>query len=202
MNQTQALPYLPLAKVFFPTRSLTRDVALVLAGSLLVALSAQVSVPLPFTPVPVTGQTFGVLLVGAALGSRLGLLALLAYLAEGAAGLPFFAGGSAGVAKLFGPTGGYLIAFPVAAFVVGYLVERFGADRGWGLTFLAMLLGNLIIYALGLAWLGAWLAGAGKFGGLGALLAMGFLPFIPGDLVKAVLAALVLPTAWRFVGRR
>jgi biotin transport system substrate-specific component len=196
---TQVLPYLPLAKALWPRRSLGGDLALVLSGSLFVALLAQVSLPLPFTPVPITGQTLGVLLVGAALGSRLGFLALLAYLVEGGLGLPFFAGGTGGLAKLLGPTGGYLLAFPLAAGLVGLLVERFGADRSFLKTLLAMLAGNLLIYALGVPWLGAFLAGVGKYPGLAGLLSMGMIPFLPGDLVKAVLAALLLPSAWRLI---
>ena len=181
--KTEVLPYTPLMKTIWPQRTLSRDL------------------PLPFTPVPITGQTLGVLLVGAALGSRLGFLALLAYLLEGAMGLPVFAGGTGGIAKILGPTGGFLLAFPLAAGLVGLLVERFGLDRGF-CTLLAMLLGNALLYLVGLPWLAAWLMGAGKFGGVSALLAMGLFPFIPGDLVKAVLAALLFPTAWRFLGPR
>ncbi|AEV16155.1 MAG: biotin transporter BioY [Thermus sp.] len=199
---TQTLPYLPLAKTLWPGRTLARDLSLVLGGSLLVALTAQVALPLPFTPVPITLQTLGVLLVGAALGSRLGFLALTAYLLEGAMGLPVFAGGTGGLAKILGPTGGFLLAFPLAAGLVGLLVERLGLDRKPLGTLLAMLLGNALLYLLGLPWLAAWLAGVGKFAGTGALLAMGLFPFLPGDLVKAVLAALLLPSAWRFLGRR
>jgi biotin transport system substrate-specific component len=202
MKETQSLPYLPLAKTLWPTRTFSRDLALVLSGSLFVALTAQIALPLPFTPVPLTGQTLGVLLVGAALGSRLGFLSLLAYLLEGAMGLPVFAGGTGGLAKILGPTGGFLLAFPLAAGLVGLAVERFGLDRGFLGTLLAMLLGNALLYLVGLPWLAAWLMGAGKFAGVEGLLAMGLLPFLPGDLVKAVLAALLLPSAWRFLGRR
>jgi len=200
--KTEVLPYTPLMKTLWPQRTLARDLLLILAGSLFVALTAQIALPLPFTPVPITGQTLGVLLVGAALGSRLGFLALLAYLLEGAMGLPVFAGGTGGIAKILGPTGGFLLAFPLAAGLVGLLVERFGLDRGFFGPLLAMLLGNALLYLVGLPWLAAWLMGAGKFSGMEGLLAMGLLPFIPGDLVKAVLAALLLPTAWRFLGRR
>ncbi len=202
MKETQPLPYVPLAKTLWPTRSFARDLSLILLGSLFVALLAQVAIPLPFTPVPITGQTLGVLLVGAALGSRLGFLSLLAYLLEGAMGLPVFAGGTGGLAKILGPTGGFLLAFPLAAGLVGLLVERFGLDRSFLGTLLAMLLGNALLYLLGLPWLWAWLTGAGKAVGLSGLLAMGFFPFIPGDLLKAVLAAALLPSAWRFLGRR
>ncbi|MGC8967742.1 MAG: biotin transporter BioY [Thermus sp.] len=190
-----------LAQALWPRPTLARNLALVFAGSLLVALTAQTALPLPFSPVPITGQTLGVLLVGAALGSRLGFLSLLAYLVEGAMGLPVFAGGTGGIAKILGPTGGFLLAFPLAAGLVGLLVERFGLDRSFFGTLLAMLLGNALLYLVGLPWLAAWLTGAGKFGGVSALLAMGLFPFIPGDLAKALLAALLLPTAWRFLGR-
>jgi len=202
MKKPHSLPYLPLAKTLWPARSLGRDLSLVLAGSLFVALLAQVAIPLPFTPVPITGQTLGVLLVGAALGSRLGFMALLAYLLEGAMGLPVFAGGTGGLAKILGPTGGFLLAFPLAAGLVGLLVERLGLDRSFPGTLLAMLLGNALLYLVGLPWLAAWLMGVGKFAGVGGLLAMGLFPFLPGDLVKAVLAALLLPSAWRLLGRR
>ncbi|GAA6754885.1 biotin biosynthesis protein BioY [Thermus sp. 2.9] len=200
--KTEALAYTPLVKTLWPKRTLARDLSLILAGSLFVALTAQVAIPLPFTPVPLTLQTLGILLVGAALGSRLGFLALLAYLLEGAMGLPVFAGGTGGVARILGPTGGFLLAFPLAAGLVGLLVERFGLDRSFFGTLLAMLLGNALLYLVGLPWLGAWLVGVGKFTGMGGLLAMGLFPFLPGDLVKAVLAALLLPTAWRCLGRK
>jgi biotin transport system substrate-specific component len=202
MKETQSLPYVPLAKTLWPTRSFSRDLSLILAGSLFVALLAQIAIPLPFTPVPITGQTLGVLLVGAALGSRLGFLALSAYLLEGAMGLPVFAGGTAGLAKILGPTGGFLLAFPLAAGLVGLLVERLGLDRSFPGTLFAMLLGNALLYLVGLPWLWAWLMGAGKALGLSGLLAMGLFPFLPGDLAKAVLATLLLPSAWRLLGRR
>lgn len=118
--------------IMAPEKNIAGQVALVVAGSLLVALLAQVSIPLPFTPVPVTGQTLGVLLVGGALGSRLGAASLALYLGEGAIGLPVFAGGVGGLPV--GPTGGYLVGFVLMAYVVGYLAER-GWDRSWGRSF-------------------------------------------------------------------
>src|SRR5918998_2297795 len=125
----------------------TRSALLVAGFSLLTALAAQVVVPLPFTPVPLTGQTFAVLLTGALLGSRLGALALLAYLAEGAAGLPFFSAGHGGAAHLlFAPTAGYLLAYPVAAFVTGWLAER-GWDRRYLSAAAAMALGSFVVLA-------------------------------------------------------
>src|SRR5205085_8980926 len=171
-----------------------RSVALVVAFSLLVAMAAQVVVPLPWTPVPLTAQTFAVLLTGALLGSRLGALALVAYLAEGASGLPFFQGGTGGLAPLFGLTAGYLFAFPAAAFVTGYL-----AERGWARRYLpaaaAMALGSLVILAGGWAWLALSLRN-----GVEAL-RLGVAPFLVGDLVKIALAAAALPAGWALVRR-
>ena len=169
-----------------------RDAALVGGFSLVIALSAQVAFPLPFTPVPVTLQTLAVLLAGALLGSRRGSIAVLLYLCEGLAGLPVFAGGGAGVAHLLGPTGGFLLGFLAAAYVVGR-----AAERGWtcgGLPSLAvLLLGNACIYLPGLAWLGA-------FVGLQHVIALGLLPFLAGDALKiaagaGLLSAVSLATA-------
>ena len=181
----------PIAFVVLPG-SLLWKLVLVLAGSALIALAAQVRFPLPFSPVPVTGQTFAVLLVAAALG-RLGLASVVAYVAEGAGGLPVFAGGGSGVATLTGPTGGYLAGFVVAAAIVGWAAER-GWDRHLVTALAAMFLGEVAIYVCGLAWLA-------RFPLPVPLLDAGLIPFIPGDLFKMVLAALALPTAWRLVRR-
>jgi biotin transport system substrate-specific component len=172
--------------------ALAYDVALITAGSLAVALSAQVAVPLPFTPVPVTAQPFAVLLVGALLGARRGALALVAYLAEGALGAPVFAGGAFGPATLAGPSGGYLVGFVPAAALCGGLAER-GWDRRFLSTLLAMALGTCCLYACGLPWLA-------RFVGADRVLALGFLPFIVGDGLKITLAALALPLGWRGLG--
>jgi len=169
------------------------DAALIVGGSLFVALSAQVAIPLPFSPVPITGQTLAVLLVGALLGSRRGGLSLLTYLAEGAAGLPVYAGGTGGLVPLMGPTGGYLAGFVVAAFVTGLLAER-GWDRHFVTTVLAMVLGNIVIYAFGLPWLAHFVGGAAVF-------ALGLLPFLPGDIIKIIIAAILLPGGWKLLGR-
>jgi biotin transport system substrate-specific component len=174
--------------------TLAYEAAWVFAGSLFVALAAQVAVPVPFSPVPITGQTLAALLIGALLGSRLGGLALLAYLFEGSLALPVFAGGGAGLARLAGPTGGYLAGLVVAACVVGWLAER-GWDRRPVTTLLAMLLGNLLIYAFGLIWLARFVPGD-------RVLVAGLLPFIPGDCVKIALAAFLLPMGWRLIGRK
>ena len=181
----------PIAFVVLPG-SLLWKVVLVLAGSALIALGAQLAIPLPFSPVPVTGQTFAVLLVAAALG-RLGLASVIAYLVEGAAGLPVFAGGGSGLVTLTGPTGGYLVGFALAAAIVGSAAER-GWDRHLVTALAAMLLGEVAIYLCGLPWLA-------RFVPAGRVLDLGLFPFIPGDLFKMVLAALALPTAWRFAGR-
>lgn len=166
------------------------DAGLVVAGSALVGLAAQAEVRLPFTPVPLTGQTFAVLLVGALLGARRGALAMLAYLAEGAAGMPVFAGGAAGAGALLGPTGGYLLGFVPAAFVTGALAER-GWDRRVLTTWAAMALGSATIFLCGLPWLA-------QFVGWDRVFAMGLAPFLVGDVIKQVLAALALPAAWRW----
>lgn len=168
---------------------------LVSLASLVIAGAAQVAIPLPFTPVPLTGQTFGVLLTGMALGSRRGALAVALYLLEGALGLPVFAGGAAGLVKLLGPTGGYLAAFPLAAFVAGLLAER-GWDRKPGTTVVGMLLASAVIFLLGALWLARFV------GGLGPAVVQGVLPFLPGDLVKASLAAGLLPATWHYAPLR
>ena len=171
--------------------SVPYDMAWIAGGSLFIALASQVAIPLHFSPVPLTGQTLAVLLAGALLGSRRGSLCLLLYLAEGTVGLPVFAGGRAGLAHLVGPTGGYLVGFIASAFLTGLLAER-GWDRRAATTLAAMLLGNAVIYAFGLPWL-AYFVGSGR------ALASGLLPFIPGDLLKLLLAAALLPSGWKLL---
>lgn len=172
-----------------PTGGLLRDVLFVLSGALFVALSAQISVPLWFTPVPITGQTLAVLLVGATGGASRGGLSLVVYVAGGAVGLPFFSG--AGPA-----TYGYLAGFVVAAALIGFLADR-GWDRTYKRSVVAMLAGNIVIYLFGIPWLGYYL-------GLDLMtsLTAGLTPFIPGDVVKLFIAASVLPSAWRLTLRR
>lgn len=177
-----------------------RDLLLVVAGGLLMGALAQLAVPLPFTPVPVTGQTLGVLLIGALLGSRRGAAALGVHLATGLAGLPVFAEGASawsltrlGVPTIVGPTAGYLLAFPLAAFAVGWLAERGWDRRPWSAA-AAMVVGQVVIYAFGLAWLSLYV-------GTERVVALGLLPFLAGDLVKLVLAATTLPAGWRLLGR-
>jgi biotin transport system substrate-specific component len=180
---------IPAARAKAP--ALARELLLVLAGSALIAASAWVAIPLPFSPVPITGQTLAVLLVGSALGARRGAASALAYLAEGASGLPVFAGGAAGAHVLAGPTGGYLAGFVLGAFVCGALAER-GWDRRPLATVASMLLGNLAILAPGLLWLS-------RFTGPERVLALGLFPFLPGDLVKIALAAALLPLGWKLL---
>lgn len=174
-------------------KALAYDAILVIGGSLFIALCAQFT--LHVGPVPITGQTLGVLLTGMLLGSRRGSLSVLAYLAEGIAGLPVFApGGPLGLARLVGPTGGYLLGFVAAAYVTGLLAER-GWDRKLTTTLLAMLVGNVAIYACGLPWLAL-------FVGIENSLPLGFYPFIAGDLAKAFLAAAALPIGWKLLNRQ
>ncbi len=167
------------------------DLVLVVLGSALIAVSAQVAVALPLSisPVPITGQTLAILLVGALYGSKRGVATVLAYLAEGLAGLPVFAGGSGGLPHFLGPTGGYLLGFIAAVFVVGRLAER-GWDRRPLTTALAMTLGTLALFVPGLIWLA-------PFVGPRNVLALGFMPFIPGAIIKISLASLLLPQGWK-----
>jgi biotin transport system substrate-specific component len=181
-----------LVDAMWRSRGAGREVVLALAGAALVALSAQIRIPLPFSPVPITGQTFAVLLVGAAYGSRRGATAIATYLAFGLLGLPVFASGLTGFAALAGPTAGYLMAYAPAAFVVGLLSER-GASRSPWTTAMSMAVGNVIIYGTGVLWLSRFVPWDG-------VLAAGIFPFLVGDAIKIGLATLALPAAWRFFG--
>lgn len=190
------MTYTPLAstltlRVWPRTAAWLRDLGLILAGTLFTALLAQVRLPLPFTPVPLTGQTFAVLLTGAALGSRRGLISMTLYLLLGGVGLPFFAGGQSGWAYLTGPTLGYLIGFAAAAWAVGRLAEC-GLERRLRTAWLPFLAGTLSIYICGAGWLALSL-------GVRRALLLGVLPFLAGDLLKIALAALALPAAWNVV---
>ena len=176
-------------------RSTTITAALVVGFALLTALSAQFVIHLPFTPVPITGQTFAVLLSGAALGSMAGAASQGLYVLLGAVGLPFYADATSGWTVVTGATGGYLIGFIVAAWIVGALAER-RQDRTVATAIPAFLVGNVIIHLFGVPWLAAsldvgWTEAA----------ALGSVPFIPGDLLKIVLAGVLLPVAWKIAGR-
>jgi biotin transport system substrate-specific component len=171
--------------------------AVVLFATVLTIAAAQVSIPLPFTPVPFTLQPMVVLLAGAALGPRLGMTSQVLYLALGLAGLPVFAASPVlpqGVARLFGPTGGYLMSYPFAAFVAGYFAER-GFDRRYFTSVVAMTAGLCVVFAFGVT----WLAFGTPHVGLSAAIASGLVPFIPADIVKLLIAATILPAAWRFL---
>ncbi|MER5624181.1 biotin transporter BioY [Streptosporangium sp. NPDC002544] len=172
--------------------SRTRDVALVVGGAALTGLAAQLSLPLPGSPVPVTGQTFAVVLVGAALGMNRAALSMALYLLAGLAGVPWFAGGTSGFG---GASFGYVIGFIAAAAVVGKLAER-GGDRTVPRTVGTMILGNLVIYAFGLPVL---IAVAQT--DLATGLAVGVLPFLLGDALKIAIAAGLLPAAWKLSRR-
>lgn len=171
-----------------------RDLTLVIGGSLLIAVAAQIRIALPFTPVPVTGQTFAVLLIGALLGARRGAAAAMTYLSLGIMGLPVFSAAPPGPAALVSPTAGYLAGFVAAAWVTGTLSER-GWDRRPWTAAAAMMIGSLVIFSCGLLWLG-------RFTGWDNVLQTGLFPFIPGDVLKIALATAVLPAGWRFLGKR
>jgi biotin transport system substrate-specific component len=174
---------------------LRRDITLAFAATVVLALSARLEVP--FYPVPMTMQTYVVVVTGMVFGARLGALAVLAYLAEGALGIPVFAGTpekGIGLAYMMGGTGGYLVGFVVAAGLCGWLAER-GWDRSVGRCALAMICAHLVIYTLGLAWLGT------LFGWDKPILQWGLYPFVLGDLVKVALATVTLPLLWRVLGR-
>lgn len=186
-----------LADYIVPTRTshsarLLRDALLVIGCSIVTALSAHARIDLPFTPVPLTLQTFVVMLVGAALGSRRGAMVMLLYLAEGAVGLPVFSRGG-GAIYLFGPTAGYLWSYPIAAYAVG-LASEHKLDRSWLTSVLAMLPASLIILGMGTLWLALV-----THLSLSQAFVEGMLPFIPGDLLKIAIAATLLPAAWKFV---
>ncbi|HJR46276.1 MAG TPA: biotin transporter BioY [Actinomycetota bacterium] len=186
------------------------DVMLVVAGSLVMAGLAQISIQLPFTPVPVTGQTLGVLLVGGSLGALLGGASLLLYLAWGAIGLPFFAGGESGIDRLGFATasGGYLWGMVIAAVLIGYLAQK-RWDRGVGSAIGAFLLGEIIIFTIGVLWLANALGipvqastACDMATGAGCdALQLGLYPFVIGDLLKVLLAAGAFPLLWKMLRR-
>ena len=189
----------PIANVLWPSRAdgvagIARAVVLATLGTALLTVSAKINLPLPF--VPMTLQTLVVLMIGAAYGWRLGTATVIAYLAEGAIGLPVFAGPIGGLAPLLGPTAGYLLGFVVAAFITGWLSER-GWDRSVPRLFVAMAIGHIAILGLGFA----WLAFGMKLGVEKAWL-VGLLPFIAGSLVKNALGAALMPAVRRLVDRR
>jgi biotin transport system substrate-specific component len=179
-----------------PRLDLLTDAGLVLAGTALVAGAAQISIALPFTPVPITGQTFAVLLVGATLGTVRGAASLLLYLWLGVAGAPIYAHHDHGWSVVTSASGGYLVGFVLAAALTGFLAER-RWDRRLSSSIGLMLTGNVVIYLVGLPWLAIVLNTD-----LEKTLELGLYPFIPGDTFKLYIAAAALPAAWRLTGRR
>jgi len=172
----------------------TRSVGLVIVFSLFIAAAAQFAIHIG--PIPITGQTFAVLLTGALLGSRLGAAAVIAYLIEGAIGLPFFAGGAAGIVRFLGPTGGYLVAFPAAAFVTGAFAEH-GWDKNYPQAVVAMAIGSVIVFLGGWAWYSVLTSTPPL-----AAFQIAVLPYLVGDVIKIALAAAVLPTGWALLKRK
>ena len=179
-----------LSEQLVKSKSLTVNLVVALSGSLLLALLARLSIPVPFSPVPITGQTFGILFLGAVLGSRIGTLSVIMYIFEGLIGLPVFAGGTMGFLYLLGPTGGYLIGFIPAVYLVGYLSER-----GWTINFtsvfLTMIIGTSVIFVFGISWLSVT-------AGFGTALSIGLYPYIPGAAVKIILATVAVYSMNRF----
>jgi biotin transport system substrate-specific component len=197
-----------MAAVLAPPRTIVRPLAgtpartlaLVVAFAALTAVLAQIRFPLPGTPVPVTGQTFGVLLAGGVLGMRAGALSQAVYLVLGLVGLPVFAAGASGWTVVSGVTGGYLIGFILAAALVGWMVER-GEDRHLVTSTVAMLAGTVVIYLVGVPWL-AWSLGVPVIAESGtSAVSLGLVPFVIGDLAKLVLAGALFPTARRLLAR-
>src|SRR5678809_84637 len=172
----------------------TRSVGLVIVFSLFIAAAAQFAIHIG--PIPITGQTFAVLLTGMLLGSRLGAAAVIAYLMEGALGLPFFAGGGAGLVRFLGPTAGYLVAFPAAAFIAGAFAEH-GWDKRYLTAVAAMAVGSLVIFLGGWAWF-AVLTNTPPV----AAFKLAVLPFLLGDVIKIGLGAAVLPTGWALLKKK
>jgi biotin transport system substrate-specific component len=172
----------------------TRTAGLVIVFSLFIAACAQFTIPIG--AVPITGQSFAVLLTGMLLGSRLGAAAVIAYLIEGAVGLPFFAGGGSGIVRFLGPTAGYLVAFPAAAFITGAFAEH-GWDKRYATAVAAMAIGSAVIFLGGWAWY-SLLTNTPPV----AAFQLAVLPFLPGDVIKIALGAAVLPSGWALLKRK
>lgn len=188
-NRTYAAHFRPEDK----GEALLYDLILIIGASIFIALSAQIAFNVPFSPVPITGQTFAIILTGALLGSRRGSLAVVAYLLEGISGLPVFANAQFGIVHLFGPTGGYLIGFIPAAFICGFL-----AEKGWGKSSLTsvgmMTIGTVVIFITGLSWLKIYVGNEN-------VLTMGFYPYLTGAVIKIILAAIVYRLGWQVVDK-
>ncbi|NAZ86244.1 biotin transporter BioY [Kineococcus indalonis] len=196
MSATASVPSRPGVLLDPAATSRTRTALLVAGGVALTAVLAQVSVPVPGTPVPVSGQTLAVVLTAACLGPVRGAAVQVAYLLSALAGLPVYADGEGGPAAVFGPTGGYVVGFVPAAVLIS-LAARRGVDRGVGRALLLFAAGQGVVFAVGVPWL-ALSAGLSASGALRA----GFVPFVPGGLLKAALGAVLVAGAWRLLGRR
>ena len=170
--------------------SIAKEILLVISGVIFLGLVSQVVMPLPFTPVPITGQTFGILLLGLVYGKKLGLKTIGAYLAAGSLGMPVFLGGTSGLLFLR-PTGGYLIGFFFAVMLCGYLTEK-GWAKSYGKTLLIMILAEIVLYTFGLVHLSLFVKGN--------VLLMGLYPFLAGEVIKIALITLILPSAWKIFG--
>jgi biotin transport system substrate-specific component len=192
MSSTASHPKV-LVDSLWTSEGFARELTLVLGGALVIAAAAQLRVLLPFTPVPVTGQTFALLLLAALYGSRRGAATAMSYLALGIMGLPVFSAAPPGPAAMVSPTAGYLVGFVAAAWVTGSLSER-GWDRRPLTAGLAMGIGSAVLFACGLLWLG-------QFVGYSNVVQQGLLPFLPGDVIKIALATAILPTGWKLLGR-
>ena len=177
-------------------RTLINDAAMILSGAVLTAYAAQLVIPM--WPVPITAQTFAVLLVGSVLGATRGAISLVAYLSMGAVGLPVF---SAATSLTYGPTFGYLIGFVAAAAILGWLSER-GWHKSVSGVIASFAIANAVIYLFGLPWLAFVLGNLGAANDLASVAAAGLVPFVVGDVLKMALAAAVLPLAWKFLGKK
>lgn len=180
-----------IAKPLIAKNSVLTDIFLAIIGSLFVGAMSQVSIPLPFSPIPITGQTFAVLLIALTYGNSLTFNTLLLYLAEGISGLPVFAGGTSGIGVILGPTGGYLIGFVFGGLLIATMVKA-GFGKKPLHVFLISLAGNVVIYIFGIL-------GLMRFMDFSQTLTLGVYPFIFGDIIKAILVGLAVPTAWKAI---
>ncbi|MBC7462952.1 MAG: biotin transporter BioY [Actinobacteria bacterium] len=182
-----------LRAAVFPRTSAITNIVAVVGGAALLSILAQIAFPIPGSPVPVTGQTLGVLLIGASYGARLGLATFLTYLLVGIAGAPVFADGASGLSRLTGPTGGYLVGMLVATYLVGALAGR-RWDQRLRTALPAMLLGNVVIFGFGMFWLHHYTGKSWSW-----TVSAGLTPFIIGEILKIAIAGTSLPLVWRFV---
>ncbi len=186
-HSTYADIFLPIGK----KSTMLYNIVLVISGSILITLSAKISIPLSFSPVPVTMQTLAILLIGTLFGSKRGSLTVIAYISQGIMGIPVFAKAGSGFAYLMGPTGGYLIGFVFAAFITGYFAEK-GWDRSFWKTTYAMTIGTSFIFIFGVFWLSFFI-------GFDKAVMVGFVPFIIGAIIKIIIADALIPPGWKIL---